>query len=157
MSEAGSGLTPRALKAAEAPEQLSSEVYVRNSWGLWWPTMLAFKRFPNKKSFHLGYKEDDGRLHIVASEQIFRVTNHDERLEITIETDIASVGVLVLRVGTQLEFVQWMAALHEKWECEEPMAKPDLGAAPVPAPAGEATSRVRRMTQWVMRGGGGGA
>ena len=46
----------------------------------------------------------------------------DEMLELSLETDIDTVGTLTLRVGSQLEFMHWMAALHSKWEAPEAAA-----------------------------------
>ena len=51
-----------------------SELYCRNSWGLFWPTLFALKRFQGKSVYYLGYKDSEGRQHIIASDQIRAMT-----------------------------------------------------------------------------------
>tara|TARA_B110001452_G_C15105655_1_gene385475 strand:- start:3 stop:380 length:378 start_codon:yes stop_codon:yes gene_type:complete len=97
------------------PEELTSELYCRNSWGLFWPTLFALKRFQGKSVYYLGYKDSEGRQHIIASDQIRAMTVEDATLELTIITDIATVGSLIVRVGSRVEFVRWVAAMHDKW------------------------------------------
>lgn len=97
------------------PEELMSELYCRNSWGLFWPTLFALKRFPDKNVYYLGYKDSEERQHIIACDQIRAVTVDDATLELTIVTDIATVGSLIVRVGSRVEFVRWVAAMHDKW------------------------------------------
>ena len=97
------------------PEELMSELYCRNSWGLFWPTLFALKRIPGKSVYYLGYKDSQGRQHIIPSVEIRAVTVKDATLELTIFTDITTVGNLTLRMGSRVEFVRWVAAMHDKW------------------------------------------
>ena len=68
-----------------------------------------------RKKWVAGKSDEKPPTSRLPSDQIKGVRTQDDKLEITIETDIMTVGTLVLRVGTLVEYVQWMAALHDKW------------------------------------------